>query len=50
MLDEESSLFLLHEAMSLYFPERTYDKIINACKNRVAEELLVRFRSFIDTE
>jgi TfuA protein len=50
VLDEESSLALLKEAMSLYFPERTYDRIINACKGRVAEERLDRFKSFIDTE
>ncbi len=50
VLDEECSLALLQEAMSLYFPDRTYDRIINACKGRVAEELLERFKSFIDTE
>lgn len=50
VLDEESSLALLQEAMSLYFPERIYDRIINACKGRVAEELLERFKSFIDNE
>jgi TfuA protein len=50
VLDEESSLALLQEAMSLYFPDRTYDRIINACKGRVAEELLDRFKSFIDTK
>ncbi len=50
VLNEESSLVLLQEAMSLYFPERTYDRIISACKGRVAEELLERFKSFIDTE
>jgi len=49
VLNEEGSQVLLQEAMSLYFPERTYDKIINACKGRVAEELLERFMSFIDT-
>jgi TfuA protein len=36
--------------MSLYFPDRTYDRIINACKGRVAEELLERFKTFIDTQ
>jgi hypothetical protein len=36
--------------MSLYFPERTYDRIINACKGQVSEDLLERFKSFIDTE
>lgn len=50
VLDEESSLAMLQEAVSLYFPERTYDKIINACKGRVAEEMLGRFKTFIDTE
>lgn len=50
VLDEESRQVLLQEAMSLYFPERTYDKIISACKGRVTEEILGRFKSFIDTE
>jgi len=50
VLDGESSLVLLQEAMSLYFPERTYDRIIKACKGRVAEEMLERFKSFIDTQ
>jgi TfuA protein len=50
VLDEGSSLVLLQEAMSLYFPDRTYDRIINACKGRVSEELLDRFKSFIDTQ
>jgi hypothetical protein len=50
VLDLESSQILLQEAMSLYFPDRTYARIINSCKGRVAEELLERFKSFIDTE
>jgi len=50
VLDEQGSQVLLQEAMSLYFPERTYDKIINACKGRVAEDLLDSFKTFIDTE
>jgi hypothetical protein len=50
VLDLESSLALLQEAMSLYFPDRTYDRIIKACKGRVAEESLERFKAFIDTE
>ena len=50
VLDEEGSLALLQEAMSLYFPERTYDRIITACKGRVAEEHLERFKTFIDTQ
>lgn len=50
VLDEEGSQALLQEAMSLYFPERTYDRIINACKGQVAEKRLEHFKSFIDTE
>lgn len=50
VLEEESSLALLQEAMLLYFPDRNYNRIINACKGRVAEEILGRFKSFIDTE
>ena len=50
VIDEESSLTLLKEAMSLYFPQRTYDRIIKACKGRIAEEQLERFKSFVDTE
>ncbi len=50
VLDEGSSQALLQEAMSLYFPDRTYVKIIDACKGRVAEELLERFKMFIDIE
>jgi len=50
VLNEEGSLVLLQEAMSLYFPERNYDRIIKACRGRVAEEMLERFKSFIDTQ
>ena len=50
VIDEESHRVLLQTAMSLYFPDRTYDRIINACKGRVADELLERFKKFIDTE
>jgi hypothetical protein len=50
VIDQESSLVLLQESVSLYFPERTYDRIINACKSRVDEKMLERFKSFIDTE
>jgi len=50
VLDLESSVALLQEAMSLYFPDRTYNRIIKACKGRVAEEPLGRFKSFIDTQ
>ena len=50
VLDEESGQALLQEAMSLYFPERTYERIINACKGRVAVERLEGFESFIDTQ
>lgn len=49
MLDKEGSRAILKEAVALYFPERTYEKIIKACEGRVAEEQLERFRSFIDT-
>lgn len=40
----------MQEYKSLYFPDRTYEKIINACKGRVADEPLDGFKSFIDTE
>ena len=50
VLDLEGSTALLQEAISLYFPDRTYDRIINACKDRVGEELLERFKTFIDSE
>lgn len=50
VLDEESSRAILQEAVALYFPERTYEKIIDACKVRVDEEMLGRFRTFIDAK
>lgn len=50
VLDLESSNTLLQEAVLLYFPDRTYDRIISACKGRVAEGMLNRFKTFIDTE
>lgn len=50
VLNEEGRLVLLQEAMALYFPERTYEKIIKACKGRVDEEMLDHFKSFIDIQ
>jgi hypothetical protein len=50
VIDEESHRVLLKIAISLYFPDRTYDKVIDACKNLVNEETLKRFKSFIDIE
>jgi hypothetical protein len=50
VIDEESHRILLQTAVSIYFPERTYDKVINACKNLVNIETLKRFKSFIDID
>lgn len=50
VLNEEGSQALLQEAMSLYFPDRTYAKIIKACKGVVGEGMLERFKTFIETE
>jgi hypothetical protein len=37
-------------AESFYFPERTYERMMQAAEGRVAAEMLQRFREFINTE
>jgi hypothetical protein len=50
VIDEESHRVLLQTAMSLYFPDRTYKKVIDASKSLVNKDTLKRFKSFIDNE
>ncbi len=50
IIDEASREALFEAAKSLYFPERTYEKIIRACDGRVPGEALERFRMFLNNE
>jgi hypothetical protein len=46
-IDEESSRIILQTAISFYFPDRNYDRIIEACQGKVNNDILDRFRKFI---
>jgi len=46
-IDEESSRIILQTAISFYFPDRNYDRIIEACRGKVNNDILDRFRKFI---
>jgi hypothetical protein len=50
IIEDSSGNALFEAARSLYFPERTYEKIMAMCKDRVPEEQLERFRIFINNE
>jgi TfuA protein len=47
VIDEESSRIILQTAISFYFPDRNYDRIIEACQGKVNNDILDRFRKFI---
>lgn len=50
VIDEFSRNAIFDAAKSLYFPERTYEKITKACEGRLPKEQLERFRAFINNE
>lgn len=50
VIDEPSGKAIFDAAKSLYFPQRTYEKIMKACEGRVQEEQLESFRAFINNE
>jgi hypothetical protein len=50
IIDEKSGQVLLQAAMSFYFPDRNYDRIIDACQGLADNEILERFRKFINAE
>jgi hypothetical protein len=50
IIDIPAKDVLFQSAQSLYFPERTYERMMKAAKGRVRAETLQRFREFIDNE
>jgi hypothetical protein len=50
IIDIPTKDVLFHSAQSLYFPERTYERMMKAAKGRVLAETLQRFREFINNE
>jgi hypothetical protein len=50
IIDEESSRIILQTAISFYFPDRNYDRVINACQGKADSEILEQFRKFIAAE
>lgn len=50
VIDEASRDTLLKAAQSRYFPERTYERMINDCEGYVSPDALKRFREFINNE
>jgi hypothetical protein len=49
ILSNEESKILLNAAMSRYFPERTYETMIDDCRKIIDVATLDRFKLFIDT-
>jgi hypothetical protein len=50
VIGEDISQALLESAKSLYFPDRNYRRIIDACQGLADRNALERFRKFLDTE
>lgn len=50
IIDEISRDALLKAALSRYFPERTYERMILDCEGKVTADVLQRFREFINNE
>jgi hypothetical protein len=50
IIDEQSGQVLLQAAMSFYFPDRNYDRIIDACQALADNKILEQFRKFINSE
>jgi hypothetical protein len=49
-IDQRSREMLLETARSLYFPKRSYEKILDLAKGKVPEETLAAFERFIRTQ
>jgi hypothetical protein len=47
VIDPQVRDFLLEAAASLYFPHRTYERMIKACEGLISEEILERLQRFI---
>ncbi len=50
IVDAATRDVLFRSAQSLYFPERTYERMIKAAEGQVLEKSLQRFREFINSE
>jgi hypothetical protein len=50
IIDEESSQIILQTAISFYFPDRNYDRIIETCQGKMNSEILEKFKKFIAAE
>jgi len=50
IIDTPTKDVLFHSAQCLYFPERTYERMMKAAEGRVLAETLQRFREFINNE
>ncbi|MEA1908220.1 MAG: TfuA-related McrA-glycine thioamidation protein [Euryarchaeota archaeon] len=48
VIDRDAGAKLLEIARSLYFPDRTYERIINIAEGVVGSDVLERFRMFLD--
>jgi hypothetical protein len=47
VIDPQVYDILLEAAVSLYFPQRTYERMIKACEGLISEEILERLQEFI---
>jgi hypothetical protein len=47
VIDPQVYDILLEAAVSLYFPHRTYERMIKACEGLISEEILERLQRFI---
>ena len=50
MIDRDACEKILKIAKSLYFPDRTYQRILDAAGSVIDDEALKRFRRFIEAE
>jgi len=50
VIDEQSKNRLLQAAASLYFPQRTYERVISSCEGLIPDESLEGLRRFIREE
>jgi len=50
VIDRDTCEKILKIAKSLYFPDRTYQRILDAAGSVIDDEALKRFRRFIEAE
>ncbi len=50
VIDAAARDVLFRSAQSLYFPERTYDRMLKAAEGQASAEALKRFREFLNNE